>query len=390
MSALLYENEEDASKAKRYSKTRLKALAAKTLWTIGGLSLFASTGASKSLKNKIEQSVPDPRLVKPTYVAAVIGASWLWDLPASYFTGLKIERKFELTKQSNSGWARDQAIGLGVEMALAVPALTVANEIMNRRPRDWWLILSAATIPVSVVLSNLAPVIIMPLFNKFEPLADGELSKRISELAERSGVSIAGVYKIDMSRQSEKANAFFTGVGNTKRIVLADTLLERFTEDETVGVVAHELAHQVHRDMWTLIGMGSGSTLLAAWAVKQAGPTVIAKTEGLTRVDDMGDISALPVIGLTLAVVGASLTPINAAISRFFERRADRFAVEETRDGRSYASTLTRLGRQNLADPSPSRLVTTLLYSHPPIPERIQRALAFDKTQGGETAKMGA
>jgi STE24 endopeptidase len=187
---------------------------------------------------------------------------------------------------------------------------------------------------------------------------------------------------MDMSRQSEKANAFFTGVGNTKRIVLADTLLDKFSEDEIVGVVAHELAHQVHRDIWTLIAMGAGTTLFAAWAVKQVGPEFISKTSSLTGVEEIADIDALPVVALVAAAVGSSLGPINAAISRYFERRADRYAVEQTRDGKSYASTLTRLGRQNLADPSPSRLAVALLYSHPPIPERIHSALSFDKIQG--------
>jgi STE24 endopeptidase len=129
---------------------------------------------------------------------------------------------------------------------------------MRRRPRDWWLILSGAAVPLTVVLSNLAPVLLMPLFNRFDPLRDEALASRVRALADRSGVRISDVFEMDMSRQGEKPNAMFTGLGNTKRIVLGDTLLSKFPEDEVEAVVAHELGHQVNGDIWRLIGFGAG------------------------------------------------------------------------------------------------------------------------------------
>jgi STE24 endopeptidase len=381
----IYESELEAARAKRYSRIRLATLAGSTAWTLAGLSLIAFTGASKRLKRKLELALPDERLVRPAFVASAIAASWSWNLPVAHFAGYRIEREYELTQQTPRGWLRDEVVSLGVGSVLSVPALTLANEVMRRRPRDWWIILSAATIPVSVVLSNLAPILIMPLFNKFERLEGLDLAVRIEELARKSGVPIAGVYRMDMSRQSEKANAFFTGVGNTKRIVLADTLLDKFPEAETMGVVAHELAHQVHRDIWTLIAMGTGSTLFIAWGTGKLAPKVIRQTSKLTGVNDLADIAALPILGLTAAAFASIVAPINAAISRIIERRADRFALEQTRDGRIYAATMARLGRQNLADPTPSRLVTALMYSHPPLAERIKRALAFQLEIDAET-----
>jgi STE24 endopeptidase len=304
------------------------------------------------------------------------------ELPVSYLTSYRLERTYELSKQPFSGWLRDRAVSLAVGVALSAPALTAANEVMRRRPKTWWIVLSAASIPVSVVLSNLAPVLIMPLFNRFDPLDDGELASRIEELTQRSGLRIAGVYRMDMSKQTEKANAFFTGIGNTKRIVLADTLLDRYPPDEILGVVAHEAAHQVHRDIWTLIALGSASTLAMAWTVHKTAPEVIRETARLTGVEHVDDIAALPILGLVAGLVGSALIPLNAACSRFIERRADRFALEKTGNGAVYASTMARLGRQNLADPSPSRILTALIYSHPPIHERIERALTFDRIEG--------
>jgi STE24 endopeptidase len=188
-----------------------------------------------------------------------------------------------------------------------------------------------------------------------------------------------------MSKQSEKANAFFTGVGNTKRIVLGDTMLDRYTPEEILGVVAHEAAHQVHRDIWTLIAMGSATTLAIAWTVNKVAPDPILATSKMTGVESVDDIAALPMMGLIGGLIGAAMIPLNAAISRVIERRADRFALETTEDGAAYASTMVRLGRQNLADPSPSKLVTALIYSHPPITERIARALEYDRIEGNES-----
>src|SRR5262245_9982349 len=353
----LYETSEEAERAKRYSRDRVAALAINTACGAAGLALFAFSGASVRLRQKLETVLPSRMLVRPVYVAAAMASSSLLELPVAYLTGYQLERRYDLTSQPAAGWLRDRAVSALVGIALATPLLTAANEVMRRKPQTWWLWFSAASIPISVVLSNLAPILIMPLFNKFEPLKDEALDLRIHNLAERSGLSIAGVFQMDMSKQSEKANAFFTGVGNTKRIVLADTMLDRYPHDEIIGVVAHEAAHQVHRDIWTLIAMGSGTTLAVTWAVNKISPDLVDAASSYTGVERVDDIAALPILGLAAGLIGAVLVPVNAAISRLIERRADRFALDQTRNGNAYASTMVRLGRQNLADPSPSRLL---------------------------------
>jgi STE24 endopeptidase len=179
---------------------------------------------------------------------------------------------------------------------------------------------------------------------------------------------------MDMSRQSEKPNAFFTGLGNSKRIVLGDTLLERFAGDEIEGVVAHELGHQVHGDIWRLIGFSVGMGFGLAWLLSRLAPPVVRRGERWTGVSDIADVASLPVLALLLTALGIVVMPAQAAFSRAIERRTDRYAIELTRNGDAYARAMVKLAAQSLADPDPPRPVVFLLYSHPPIAERIRAA----------------
>jgi STE24 endopeptidase len=225
-------------------------------------------------------------------------------------------------------------------------------------------------------------------------LRDDALASRIRALAERSGVRISDVFEMDMSRQSEKPNAMFTGLGNTKRIVLGDTLLAKFSDDEVEAVVAHELGHQVHGDIWRLIGYGAGAGFGVAWLLSRVAPPVLRRTSGRTGVSTIDDEASLPVLALLMTAMGFVLMPIQAAFSRAIERRTDRYAVELTRDGEAYGRAMERLATQSLADPDPPRPVVVMLYSHPPIVERIRAARQAerqfrDEEHDGSTTKIG-
>ena len=367
----------DVPKAKRYSRTRLAVLAGSTAWTVARLGWFAFSGRSARLRRSLDHAVPDRRLATPAYVAATALFSWLTSLPVGYLGGHMIERRFGLTKQSDRAWLGDQLKGLGVGLVLQVPLVTGAFAVIRRRPRDWWLVLSAVTVPLAVALSNLAPVLILPIFNRFEPLRDRSLGDRVRTLAGRAGVRIADVFEMDMSRQTEKPNAFFTGLGNTKRIVLSDTLIERFEPEEVEAVVAHELGHQVHGDIWRLIVFGGAIGFAGAYAVHRLAPPLVRRTAPRTGVTRLDDPASLPLLGLVMVVVGFFAAPIQAAFSRAIERRTDRFALELTGNGEAYASTMVRLATQSLADPDPPAPVVFFLYSHPPVAERIAAARAF-------------
>lgn len=364
----------DVARAKRYSRTKLAVMVASTLWSATSLAWFASDRRARRLRDSVARELPDKRLTAPAFFAVTTALSWLSGLPVAYLGGHVVERRFGLTKQSTGGWFGDQSKGLLLGILLQTPLLTAAYTVMRRRPRDWWLVLSGASVPLAVVLSNLAPVLLMPLFNRFEPLRDEALAARVRSLATRSGVRISDVYEMDMSRQSEKPNAMFTGVGNTKRIVLGDTLLAEFSDDEVEAVVAHELGHQVHGDIWRLIGFGAGVGFGLTWLLSRIAPPALRRTSARTGVSQVKDEASLPVLALIMTVLGIIVMPIQAAFSRAMERRADTFAIELTRNGEAYARAMEGLAAKSLADPDPPRPVVVMLYSHPPIVDRIRVA----------------
>ncbi len=375
----------DVPKAKRYSRSQLALFAVSTGLGLFRLAWFAVSGRSASLRDAVADRVPDRRLRPPVFLAVAAVLGWLANLPLAYFGGHRLERRYELTRQTGRGWFGDQLKALALGLALQVPLTSAAYDVIRRRPRDWWLILAAATVPLALLASNLGPVLIMPLFNRFDPLGDGDpaLVERVRRLAERAGVPIADVYRMDLSRQTEKPNAFFTGLGGSKRIVLSDTLIDRFPPEEIDAVVAHELGHQVHGDIWRLIALGGALGFGGVYLSSRVAPPLFAATAGRSRVRDVGDEAGLPLLGLILSLIGLVAAPIQAAISRAIERRSDRFALDLTGDGDAYASTLARLATSSLADPSPPRPVVVFLYSHPPLAERIAAARAFGSKSRG-------
>ena len=374
----------DIEKAKRYSRVRLGVTMASTAFGLGRSLWLTDRRRSRRLKDAVSRAVPDQRLTGPAFLAAMTGASWLASLPISYVGGHLVERRFGLTNQTTRGWLGDAAKGLALGLALQVPLGTGAFAVIRRRPNDWWLLLSGIAVPLTVLAGNLAPVLILPLFNRFDPIADDALRGRIRALADRAGVPIADVYWMDMSRQSEKPNAYFTGIGRSKRIVLGDTLIERFAPAEVDAVVAHELGHQVHGDMWRMIALSGGVGFAAAHALHRTAPWLIRRTADRAGVTEIGDEAALPLISAVMGVLGFVIGPCMAAFSRSIERRTDRFALELTGDGEAYAAAMERLATQSLSDPDPPALVVFMLYSHPPVSERIAMARAFaERAQAG-------
>ncbi|CAA9525177.1 MAG: CAAX prenyl protease 1, putative, partial [uncultured Thermomicrobiales bacterium] len=306
----------DVPRAKRYSRIKLAALLLNTALSFARLGWFAGSGHSARLRDKTQDVAPDPRLATPAYVAAYGVLSWLAGLPFAYVTGHVVERRFDLTKQGTPAWLRDAAKGLVVTLALEVPAATVSYAVIRRRPRDWWLILAGATVPLLVILGQFAPVLILPLFNKFEPIRDRVLADRVKDLGKRAGVPIADVLRVDMSRQTEKPNAFFAGIGHTKRIVLSDTMLDRFSPSEVDAVVAHELGHQAHGDIWRLTALFAGMGTGSAYAIHRLAPPLFDRAAPRTGVRGLGDVAGFPLFELLGGLLGFVALPLQNAVSR--------------------------------------------------------------------------
>jgi STE24 endopeptidase len=224
----------------------------------------------------------------------------------------------------------------------------------------------------TVLLSNLAPILIMPLFNKYVPLGDEhkELADRLMELARRANTKVKGVFKFDMSKRTKAANAALTGIGNTRRIVLGDTLINEFSTDEIETVLAHELGHHVHRDIPFLITFGTLSTTLSLFLASLALNWAI----GYFGFTGPADIAAFPALMLIFSAYGLITMPIDNAVSRWRENMADDYALHSTGKKEAFASAFTRLANQNLGEVDPEKWVVWLFYSHPPLGERIAKA----------------
>ena len=224
----------------------------------------------------------------------------------------------------------------------------------------------------SVILGNLAPVLIMPLFNKYVPLGEehADLADRLIRLAERAHTRVRGVYKFDLSRRTKAANAALTGIGNTRRIILGDTLINEFTPDEIETVLAHELGHQVHRDIPLLITIGDGHD--------RRGPLSRIPGDELgsdcLRPDRCSRPAGLPALMLILGVYGLLTMPLENGFSRWREGMADDYALSATGKSAAFASAFTRLANQNLSEAEPEGWVVWLFYDHPPLGERIEKA----------------
>ncbi len=366
---------EALEKARRYSREQVKLTLLSSAWGLGLGATQIALGTPRSLGRSVDRRVKG-RLRTPAFILAWSLQDWLLSLPLSYYSGYIVEKKYGLTNHTPPSWVAERLKGLAVSMALNIPTTTGFLWIVRRYPSRWWLAVSGLALPFTLLMTGLYPVLIAPLFNKYEPIGDPALEERIRALAEGEGVHVSRVLKMDMSRQTSKANAYFAGVGRSKRIVLADTLLEGFSPEEVEVVVAHELGHQVHRDLLKLVALSGLGTFGALYGLHRVFPAVARRTESRTGASSLGDVRAQPVMSLLAGTFGLLVTPLLNAYVRRMERKADAYAVRLTRNPRAFIGSMRGLQRTNLADPDPPVLVRLLLHSHPTIGERVRWAEA--------------
>jgi len=293
--------------------------------------------------------------------------------------------KVGLVTQSWRGWAGDLLKANAIQAAFGSAAGGAVVVLTRRYPRNWWAPAAAGSVAFGALLAAVAPVVLDPLFNDFTPLPEGETRADVLELAAAAGVKVGEVYSVDASRRTTAANAYVTGLGPTKRVVLFDTLLDRYGRDEVRVVVAHELAHVRSRDV-------SRSVLFAA-IVAPAGALAVQRLSWLLC-EERGTPASLPALALAAAAISAPIGLISNRLSRAVERRADAFSLELSGAPDAFVSFERAIALQNVADVDPPRWVTALLASHPPTGERIGAALAYARThppsaERGETQQAG-
>ena len=366
-------------KATRYHRLKRRSEVASLLWSAVCFSALLVSGASRAIADLALQAGPF-WLAAGVMVVALFLVNEIVALPLSWHSGFVLERRYGLARQSAGGWLGDhlKAAGLGVLLAWGAAALVYG--VMQTAPAYWWLIAGIALAAVVTVLATLAPVVLLPLFFRFTPLERPTLVGRLEALAARAGTTVVGIYEWALGDKSRRANAALTGLGATRRILISDTMLAEYSEEEIEVVLAHELGHHVHQDIWrgialefALIVLGFAAT---DWALGALGPVL-----GLRGI---ADLAGLPLLVLTAGAVSLGLTPFALALSRRHERRADRFALELTSNPSAFISAMRRLGAQNLAEERPSRLVRWLFHSHPPLDERLAFARNWQAGSGSK------
>ncbi len=358
---------ERQKKAAAYARARYYLLAANLLvagayvlaWLFSGLSRRLSVVVAASAGARPVQVAVYPCLFALGYAAIT--------LPLDY-VGHRLSRRYGLSTQSVRAWLADMCKSGLLSLAFGLLAGVVFYWLLAVAPATWWFWAGAAQFGISVVLANLVPVWILPLFYKMTPLADEELAQRLMRLAQQANTRVRGVFVLDFSRKTTAANAALMGWGNTRRIVLADTLLANYTPDEVEVILAHELAHHVHGDIWKGLLVSAVGTWGGLWVAAQFLAWAVARWS-FSGVDDL---AAFPLLAAALGLFGLITMPVSNAYSRWRESLADRYALQSTGNGQAFLSGMARLANQNLSEVEPPRWAVWLLYDHPPIGERLR------------------
>jgi len=317
------------------------------------------------------------------YLVALTILTTLVELPLSYYVGYAREHAYGLSTQQLSKWIGDQAKGLVIGLVVGALVLWVPYLLLKRSPTRWWLWTGALSLPFFALVLLVTPVWIAPLFNKFGAMKDKALESEVLAVAAQAGVEGARVYQVDKSVDTEKVNAYVTGVGNTKRIVLWDTLLARLTPAQIRFVVGHELGHYVLGHVVTSIFISSGLTLLGLYGAHRSADLLLGRFGDRFGFTQLSDVASLPLLMLLLSLFSLVIGPATLALSRYHEHEADRFALELTHDNHAGATAFVALQRQNLAVPRPGWLFKLFRASHPPIGERVDFINAYRPWERG-------
>ncbi len=340
--------------AERYGRERRALMLAGIARGLAG-GVVSTSLLAPSLATRVSAVAP--------YVLLVGVLDALLDLPVAYVEGHVMERRYGMSTQSTAAWAADRAKASGITAVVLVPLLCAAVALARRFPRTWPLLATLASVPLLIAANLIVPTFIAPVFNRFEPLG-GPLEARLRELASRYGVGDAAILRVDMSRQTRKANAYVTGLFGTHRIVVGDTLLEGFGDDAVTFVVAHELGHYVGRDTWIAVALGTvsiGTILTASHAlVREADGSPATSLEHLHR------------LSVVAGMLGTLIGPLTASVSRAIERRADRFAINATSHPEWGVDAFTKLRERNLAEDEQPEWYELLFASHPSLRSRIE------------------
>jgi len=364
--------------SKRYNNIKLSVGIIESILTFILIYIFIASGLSQALEKYLSAFITNNYFLFVCFAAITGIVMGIIFLPFSYYSGFYLEHKYNLSNQTFLKWMWENAKGLLVSAIIGLPVLLFFFYVINRYEELWWLPLAIGLFFFSVILARLVPIIILPIFYKVTPLENENLKSKIEKLANQAGIMVKNIYSFNMSKNTKKANAAFTGLGKTKRILLGDTLLNSYTEDEVETVIAHELGHYKKKHIVKNLFIGTFTSFFILYVIATLYNWSLAWF-GFARINQ---IAALPILALWGMIIGMLLTPLTNIISRKFEYEADEYAIVSTNKVSSFVSVLEKLTEQNLGDKNPHPFVEWFFYSHPSINKRIAAINKFVKVNG--------
>ncbi len=355
------------SHAKKYNNIKLAVGISEGIASFILLMLFLWLGYSLQLEIYLSNFISNSYLLFIAFVSVLGIIGSVLAFPLSYYTGFYLEHKYNLSNQTFGGWIWENFKGSLVSLAIGIPILLLFYFSLKQFGELWWLPFSIIMFLISVVLSQIFPILIFPIFYKITPVDDESLKEKITKLASNANLRVENVYKFDMSKNTKKANAAFTGLGKTKRIILGDTLLDSYSNEEIETVIAHELGHFKKKHIIKNILVGTVSSFLTLFLIALLYQNSLSWFE----FKSITQVAAIPLLVLWSMLIGLVTTPLGNILSRKFEFEADEYAVRETKNPFAFKQTLEKLTDQNLGDKEPNPFVEWFFYSHPSIKNRI-------------------
>ncbi len=312
----------------------------------------------------------------------IMVADYILGFPANYYRSFVVEHDFGFSNQTLQQWLTDDLLNLAIVLVLGSIPAWFFYWLVGYMKR-WWLAFTLGAIPFVVVVVVISPVFISPIFNEFTPLKDKQLESEILALADKAGIHGSDVFEVDASRQSSKVNAYVTGLFNTKRIVLYDTLIKHFSLDEIRFVMGHEMGHYVMNHIWWGLGVLIVFMLFALWLMDLLIHPVIRMFQGAFKFDKLEDIASLPLVLIFVSIITFVFQPVTNSVSRYMEHQSDIYGMDITGvSGEDAARAFDKLSVLNLSDPNPPAIIEFWFYSHPALSKRMAFVQSYDSPSG--------
>lgn len=299
----------------------------------------------------------------------------LFTSPLSFYEEYYLQKKYGLLKQGLGGWLLDELKKTLLSVIIGIPLLALLYKALIWQGNNWWISVSIGYFVISLLAMVIVPVIIMPMFAKYTPVEDEALLNTLSELSKKTGTNIKGVFRWGLGEKTVQANAALTGFGNTRRIIISDTMLDNYTNEEIETVLAHEMGHHVNKDIPRMLTLGTLITTVSLYLSS----IVLEKASNMWGLNGLSDFANLPLLLLVLSFLSLLVMPLINSYSRHRERHADLYSFRITKKPMVLADALKKLSNQNLSDTSPPKIIEFIFYSHPSVESRVNFARKYQE-----------